>query len=101
MQSSDLTREQLEILQEQIRRQGAYLSKLMTRMEKTGFHPLDPIYKRVVKAHDANHELWVHIHYAACGQVTDGSYPRELSMEKTGDATPVQTTHPRHRSRRR
>ena len=35
-------------------------------MDKAGFVPGDPLYERVKKAHDAMHDLSVHVHYLVC-----------------------------------
>jgi hypothetical protein len=102
MQSDDLTAEQFAQMRDAIGRQRNYLGRLIDRMDAEHFHPLDPLYKRVKTSFDAAHDLWVHLHYRACGQVTDSAYPRDTHTPATaGDVKPVQNVHARFRNRRR
>jgi hypothetical protein len=56
----------------------SYLSRLRTRMERTGFPPDDPLLQLVNKAYDAVQHLAVHVHYLSCGSgVGRSSLPEE------------------------
>jgi hypothetical protein len=68
MRSSDLTREQLDIVLGQVRASAAYLRRLALRMEQRGFPRDDRLRALVDKAYDALHELTVILHYAKCGR---------------------------------
>ena len=61
-----VTRDEARVLAEAVRRRARYLVELRERMEKTG-RKGDPLYPAVVKAHEAMHSLWVHLHYRGCG----------------------------------
>ena len=66
MDSRTLTAQQAERLQQDIMQHARYFGRLRARMEKVGFVPGDPLYERVKKAHDAMHDLSVHVHYLTC-----------------------------------
>ena len=66
MNSRTLTVQQAEQLQQAISEHAQYFGRLRTRMEKIGFVPGDPLYERVKMAHDAMHDLSVHVHYLVC-----------------------------------
>ncbi len=69
MDSRTLTVRQAEGLQQAIAQHAQYFGRLRNRMEKVGFVPGDPLYERVKKAHDATHDLSVHVHYLVCDLV--------------------------------
>lgn len=64
--STSLTRDQIEKLKEAIARQLRYLGKLRTRMERLAFPPNDPLYAQVSEAFDKVHRLSVSLHYLSC-----------------------------------
>jgi hypothetical protein len=80
MQSDDLKPAQFEQIERSLFRGINYLLRLKQRMEVNGFHPHDPMYRKVKAAYDAAIELNVHVHYRACGVPSDSG------------AKPVQTT---------
>jgi hypothetical protein len=63
MQSADLTPEQASRIVAQLRPMLAYLRRLVTRMDKRRFPSDDPLFRVALRAHDALHELHVHMHY--------------------------------------
>jgi hypothetical protein len=65
MEPKAITREQAQILVEQVRRQLCYLRRLQERMVKAGMQN-DPLFAVVSKAYDAIHELSVKLHYRTC-----------------------------------
>jgi hypothetical protein len=66
MDSRHVTAEQAERLHKALGAHLRYLGRLHARMEKVGFVPGDPLFERVKKAHDAMHDLTVHVHYMEC-----------------------------------
>jgi hypothetical protein len=72
MDSSALTREQFEAMQEPITRQLRYLGRLRDRMNRLGFPPSDPLIEHVTAAFNAVHALRVHVHYNVCSPGTVG-----------------------------
>src|SRR4051794_37123430 len=72
MESADLTREQVDALQEQIRPMVGYLGRLIRRMERRHFAPTDPPYISTTAAYKALHGLSVDVHYLGCRESTGG-----------------------------
>jgi hypothetical protein len=64
VRGKDLTRAQAAKLKEQVRRQLAYLNRLVERMKRLGFDPTDPLYTAAIKARDAQQDLHVAAIYA-------------------------------------
>ena len=64
MRGKDLSRAQAARLKEQVRRQLAYLNRLVERMKRLGFDPTDPLYTAAIKARDAHQDLHVATIYA-------------------------------------
>jgi hypothetical protein len=71
MNADDLTPEQVQRLDDAIRRQLGYLTRLVQRMERRGWEPSDRVFRATVDAQRARYKLSVHLHYAA---VRDGVY---------------------------
>ena len=53
-----------------------YLTRLVRRMEKTGFPHNNPLYLEAVRAQSAMQGLLVHLHYLSCSSGV-GMPPRE------------------------
>ena len=66
LDSRTLSTGQAERLKEALGPQLRYLGRLLARMEKVGFVPSDPLYQKVKAAHDAVHDLHIHVHYLEC-----------------------------------
>ena len=66
MDSKDLTPAQAAIVNKSIRRLLNYLYRLMSRMEKVGFKPDDPVFVKVKAAYDAVFDLTIDLHYLSC-----------------------------------
>jgi hypothetical protein len=64
--SKNLTREQLAIIQFPVLRQLRYLGKLRDRMNRLGFMPDDELWQAATRAFNAVHELRMRIHYLSC-----------------------------------
>jgi hypothetical protein len=63
---------------------GNYLVRLRKRMEQRGFHHDDPLYVRVVAAHEQLNRLRLEMHYLACDRTgrhtrTKGASPSRNS----------------------
>ena len=67
MDSSDLTPAQAAIVNKSIRRHLNYLYRLMSRMNRVGFKPNDPLIVKVKAAYDALFDLSIDLHYRSCG----------------------------------
>ena len=63
MDSHNLSAEQVERLHRALGTHLRYFGRLQARMDTVGFVPGDPLYERVKKAHDALHDLTIHVHY--------------------------------------
>ncbi len=66
MDSEDLTTKQAERMRTALFRLNNYLSRLVNRMERTGFPPTDPLYQRTKAAYDAVCSLCMDLHYRSC-----------------------------------
>lgn len=66
MDSTDLTREQAHAVNAAVRRHLRYLGRLRARMEKRGFPPGDPLFRRVCEAYVTAQALSVALHYLSC-----------------------------------
>src|SRR5262245_17757904 len=66
MDCQDLTREQLEQLQEHAGRTSRYYDALRERMQGRGFPYDDELRQAVNAVCDDLHSLWVKLHYLAC-----------------------------------
>jgi len=66
MQSDDLTVEQAKQMHASLFRLANYLSRVVKRMERTGFPPSDPLYQSTKKAYDAVCSLCMDLHYLSC-----------------------------------
>lgn len=71
MDSQHVQRWQAEQLLESLRPALQYLHRLKGRMEKVGFVPGDPLYDRVVKAHQEMQALFTEVHYLTCEHGVD------------------------------
>jgi len=67
--SSDLSREQLDKLTAQVFRQLRYLNRLCERMNRVGWSSTDPVYREAYRARDAMQGLRMAVHYAGCNGV--------------------------------
>jgi hypothetical protein len=43
-----------------------YLYRLRERMQRSGFLPSDPLFRRVCQAYDSVHALFIKLHYLSC-----------------------------------
>jgi hypothetical protein len=68
MDSAPIVRWQAAKLREAVRPTVGYLYRLRERMTRVGFLPSDPLFKRVDRAYDAMHALFVELHYLACAE---------------------------------
>jgi hypothetical protein len=66
MDSDDLTTEQAEKMHRSLFRLANYLSRVVRRMERTGFPPNDPLFKSARRAYDAVCSFCVDLHYLSC-----------------------------------
>jgi hypothetical protein len=66
MHSRNLTTEQAVRMHESLFRLANYLSRVVRRMERTGFPPDDPLYKLASRAYDAVCSLSTDLHYRSC-----------------------------------
>jgi hypothetical protein len=66
MDSSDLTTEQATQMHGSLFKLANYLSRVVRRMERTGFPPNDPLFKSASRAYDAVCSLCVDLHYLSC-----------------------------------
>jgi hypothetical protein len=80
VQSANLTPEQAARIVAQVRPMLAYLRRLVKRMDKRRFPSDDPLFRVALNAHDAVHELHVHVHYLSCP-----SGVRQLPPEQNTD----------------
>jgi hypothetical protein len=67
MTCNDVTKAQADKLNKVLRRQLAYIGRLLRRMELRGFPPTDRLYQLVDAAYLALHHLTVEVHYLSCG----------------------------------
>jgi hypothetical protein len=65
MNADDLTPKQVQRLNDAIRRQLGYLTRLVQRMERRGWEPSDRVFRAALDAQRAMYTLSVHLHYAA------------------------------------
>ena len=72
MTTRDLTPEQQARFRAQIGRQLRYLSRLLQRMDQTGWSPTDPVRLAVFYAWEGVYSLIVKLHYAMCPPGTVG-----------------------------
>jgi hypothetical protein len=70
--SSNLTREQLEGVKASVSRQLRYLNRLIERMARRGFPPNDAVYAAALWAQAEVQGLYVALHYASCPKGTVG-----------------------------
>jgi hypothetical protein len=63
MRSDDITPAQAEQIKAKIRPMLGYLGRLKKRMHKRRFPHDDELYRTVLEAYDAIHQLNVHVHY--------------------------------------
>jgi hypothetical protein len=66
MDSSNLTTEQADQMHKSLFRLANYLSRVVRRMERTGFPPHDPLFKSASRAYDAVCSLCMDLHYMSC-----------------------------------
>lgn len=66
VESSDLTREQAEILRQHIGDALAYVGRLRRRMEQRQFPHKDPLYLATVETFNSLQHLHITAHYLAC-----------------------------------
>jgi hypothetical protein len=66
MDSESIERHQAAQIRDTLRPMVGYLYRLRERMSQVGFLPSDPLFKRVDRAYDAMHALFVELHYLAC-----------------------------------
>jgi hypothetical protein len=85
MQSSDLTKAQVEQLQETVGRALGFLNRLVARMDACGFLPADPLRQGAKHAQDGVHHLWIMLHYAHYGVTHPCSRQGASSPETPGE----------------
>jgi hypothetical protein len=66
MDSTDLSKQQIEQIAAVVRRQLRYLYALRTRMEKRGFRGDDELYLATCRAFNTLQGLGVTLHYLSC-----------------------------------
>jgi hypothetical protein len=66
MDSDKLTTEQAGKMHKSLFRLANYLSRVVKRMERTGFPPNDPLFKSARRAYDAVCSFCVDLHYLSC-----------------------------------
>jgi hypothetical protein len=66
MDEHDLTPAQAKELAERIRPMLAYLYALKRRIDERHFPPGDQLRRRVERAYDELHRLWIDLHYKSC-----------------------------------
>jgi hypothetical protein len=66
MNSADLTCDQCRAMHKSLFRLANYLSRVVKRMEKTGFPPDDPLYRSARRAYDSVCSLCMELHYLGC-----------------------------------
>jgi hypothetical protein len=66
MDSDKLTTEQAGQMRQSLFRLTNYLSRVVTRMERTGFPPDDPLFKSARRAYDAVCSFCMDLHYHSC-----------------------------------
>ena len=66
MDSDKLTTKQADQMRRSLYRLANYLSRIVTRMERTRFPPDDPLYKSARRAYDAVGSLYMDLHYLSC-----------------------------------
>jgi hypothetical protein len=85
MDSQDLTAEQCQAMQAQIRKQQRYFDQLLERMNETGFPPRDPLRRDVTEARDQLKGLWMTLHYLQCAGRTGREaviFPTDKASQK-------------------
>jgi hypothetical protein len=66
MDGTDLTTEQARKMHQSLFRLANYLSRVVRRMEQTGFPPDDHLYQTTKRAYDAVCTLCMELHYLSC-----------------------------------
>jgi hypothetical protein len=66
MDSDKLTTEQAGQMRQSLFRLTNYLSRVVTRMEQTGFPPNDPLFKSARRAYHAVCSFYMDLHYHSC-----------------------------------
>jgi hypothetical protein len=66
MDSDKLTTEQAGQMRQSLFRLTNYLSRVVTRMERTGFPPDDPLFKSARRAYDAVCSFCMDLQYLSC-----------------------------------
>jgi hypothetical protein len=66
MDSDELTTEQADRIHKSLFRLANYLSRVVKRMERTGFPPDDPLFKSARRAYDAVCSFCMDLHYLSC-----------------------------------
>jgi hypothetical protein len=69
MKGEDLSRQQRERLEEQVRRQLRYLHRLTERMQRLGWAVNDPMWLEALRARDALQGLLAAVRYSGCSGV--------------------------------
>ncbi len=72
MDSSDLTREQLDHIKATLREQQAYFRRLLARMDARGFPADDRLRREVQDVEQRLGSLWMSLHYLGCAGQTGG-----------------------------
>jgi len=67
MTSDELTAEEAKVIGTALFPGRNYIARLIKAMEKAGFLPDDPLYRKAEKVRDAMHDLFVFVHYKSCG----------------------------------
>jgi hypothetical protein len=66
MDSDKLTTEQAGQMHKSLFRLANYLSRVVKRMERTGFPPNDPLFKSARRAYDGVCSFCMDLHYLSC-----------------------------------
>jgi hypothetical protein len=66
MDSDELTTEQTGQMRKSLFRLANYLSRMVKRMERTGFPPNDPLFKSARRTYDAVTSFCMDPHYHSC-----------------------------------
>ena len=78
MDSNDLTTEQAATMHKSLFRLANYLSRIVKRMEKTGFPPSDPLYQSAKRAYDAVCSLYMDLQLSVVQNRRRQTTKREL-----------------------
>jgi hypothetical protein len=82
MRSDDITPAQAERIKVKIRPMLGYLGRLKHRMHKRRFPHDDLLFRTVLNAYDAIHELNVHVHYLSCSSGVGRAPPKTEYRER-------------------